>query len=137
LVFINAKNLILCFYFSTNVASDVLGCVSAKCRVLFFDLCFKVLQLLRKLNSRGSLDPKVSFSYSLSLPFLAFFPSEKGLLLLAMEQEELQSSTALSEKKKRKEKEQRAIVVCPKTRRTRRNKKGAGQQATMYNLKFF
>jgi hypothetical protein len=105
LVFINAKNLILCFYFSTNVASDVLGCVSAKCRVLFFDLCFKVLQLLRKLNSRGSLDPKVSFSYSLSLPFLTLFRSEKGLLL-PMEQEELQRFHNLPFNEKRKDNKQ-------------------------------
>jgi hypothetical protein len=62
---------------------------------LFIYLCFRVLQSLIELNSRGGLDPRVSFSIFLSLPFLVLFPSEKGLLLRLVEWEELQSSTAL------------------------------------------
>jgi hypothetical protein len=67
----------------------MLGCVSAKCCVSLFYLCFKVLQLLKELNYRGGLNLRISFSFSLALPFPVLFLNEEGLLLLPMEQEEL------------------------------------------------
>jgi hypothetical protein len=48
------ENKISFVYFNIVVANNVVGCVSVKWLVLFFDLCFKVLQLPRELNSRGA-----------------------------------------------------------------------------------
>ncbi len=88
----------------------MLGCVSIKWLVLFFNLGSKVLQLFGKLNSKRGLDIGVSFIYlflfalfhpslPLSPPF-GFVLGEGELLLLLVEWEELQSSTTLSENKR-------------------------------------
>ncbi len=56
--FHQCKKIDFVFCFNIGVVSNLLGCVSVEWCVLFFNLCFKVLQLPRELNSRGGLRPR-------------------------------------------------------------------------------
>jgi hypothetical protein len=61
LILVCARKLDFIVCFSTGVASDVIGCVSIKWLVLFFNLGSKVLQFFGELNFKRGLDIGVSF----------------------------------------------------------------------------